>query len=354
VTPEVQTLRTKSIETYRAKMTELIETIRARSKARLILITPSPYDETVQMDGKPARIGAGGAVAKCAEIVKELAEKFGTELVEFNAPMTQLNLEKQKAEPKFTLCGADRVHPGAAGHLVMAGLFLQDQKVISHAATIHLDTKAGTAQAEGAKVGTVTVGDHQWTFEVTEEALPFVEAVQGSDKPSVVLAPAETETLLVPTLTDGRYRLLMDGKAVGEFRKREFKGDGLNLGAVGDAAPQVKQAKEIVQFGTERFSQQQVIRSIARVRKIAGPNVNVDDNAAFEAWAGKRLQQLKPETEAGKAWEADLKRFRDAKAHEKEALEKIDQITVKIYQSNKPQTHVWTLEQISGPQKDAK
>ena len=345
-------MRTKSLETYRAKMTELIETIRAKSKARLILITPSPYDETAQMEGKPARIGAGGAVAKCGEIVKELAEKFGTELVEFNVPMTQLNLEKQKADPKFTLCGADRVHPGAAGHLVMAGFFLRDQNVISHGAAITLDTKAGTVQAEGATAGKVTAGDHKWSFEVMEKVLPFPGTAGGKDPLFTVLDPAGEELFLVPTLTDGKYRFTVDDKEVGAFRKRDFKGGGLDIVAGDDAAPQVKQAKEIVQLGTERFAQQQIIRTIARMKKMAGPSVNVDDAATFEAFAAKRLQQLKPESDAGKTWQAEVKRFQDAKAHEKEALEKIEQITTKIYQSNKPQTHVWTLEQVSGPKKE--
>jgi lysophospholipase L1-like esterase len=362
VTPEVQGLRAKSLETYRAKMTELIETIRAKSKARVILITPSPYDETVQMEGKPARIGAGAAVAKCADVVKELAAKFGTELVEFNAPMTQFNLEKQKTDPKFTLCGSDRVHPGAAGHSVMAGLFLTQQKALGQPIKIDLDAKAGTVEAQGAKAGKVTKADQKWTFEVTENVLPFdgqwlgltVKDAEAAEITARLFGGSGAEILRVPTLTDGKYRLLMDDKEVGSYRKRELKGEGLNIAAIGDTAPQVKQAKEIIQLGSQRFSQQQVIRSIARTKRIAGPTVNVDDSAAFEAWAAKRLEQLKPETEAGKAWEADMKRFRDAKLHQKEAQEQIEQTTAKIYQSNKPQTHVWTLEQVSGPKKESK
>ncbi len=117
--------REKSIENYRAKMKEIVETIRAQSKARVILITPSPYDEAVQKEARPPHVGADAALARCVQIVKELAASEGTELVEFHEPMTKINLEGQKTDPKFTLCGGDRVHPGSPGHLMMAEAFLQ-------------------------------------------------------------------------------------------------------------------------------------------------------------------------------------------------------------------------------------
>jgi lysophospholipase L1-like esterase len=348
VTDQVQAARAKAIQTYRAKMKEVIEAIRAHSKARIILITPSPYDEGVQMEGKPPRLGPNAALGQCAQIVKEFAASFNTELVEFWEPMNILNAEGQKADPKFTLCGADRVHPGAPGHLVMADLFLKAQGVVKPVPKIELDVRAGTVSADGAKAGNVTTGDHKWTFEVTESALPFPNVVTDPN-PIYVRAAADLagENFRANHVTDGKYRLTIDGVDLGLFRKRTLGREQVNL-AESDAAPQVKQAKKIVQLGSERFAQQQVIRDIARMKKIVGPKVNVDDDAAFDAFAAQHLAQLKPETDAGKKWQADVKRFRDSKSRFNEAKDKIEALTKKIYESNQPKTHTWTLEKVSG------
>jgi len=348
VTPEVQAAREKAIETYRAKMKEVLETIRAQSKARLILITPSPYDESAQMEGKPPRLGPNAALGKCAQIVKELAASFNTELVEFWEPMNKLNAEGQKTDPKFTLCGADRVHPGAPGHLVMADLFLQAQGVTKPLPKIELDVRAGTVSAEGAKAGNVTVGDHKWTFEITENALPFSNILTDPNPIYTrVAADLAGENFHADHVTDGKYRLTIDGVDVGLYRKRTLGREQVYL-STSETAPQVKQAKEIIQLSTERFAQQQIIRDIARMKKILGPKVNIDDDAAFTAFADQHLAQLKPDSDAGKKWQADMKRFRDAKARQKEAQEKIEALTTKIYQSNQPKSHTWTLEKVSG------
>jgi lysophospholipase L1-like esterase len=126
-TPEVLAAREQSITAYRKNMTALIEAIQQRSKASIILIKPSPYDETAEIPGKPARKGANSALAKCADICGELAQKYHTAVVDFHGPMTKLMAEGQKLDPAFALVGRDRVHPGPPGHLVMASLFLRAQ-----------------------------------------------------------------------------------------------------------------------------------------------------------------------------------------------------------------------------------
>ncbi|QIF00539.1 SGNH/GDSL hydrolase family protein [Roseimicrobium sp. ORNL1] len=126
-TPEMLAGREKSITDYRKNMTALVEAIQKRSKAAIILVKPSPYDETAEINGKPARKGANGALAKCSEICGELAQKYNTAVVDFHGPMTKLMTEGQKLDPGFALVGRDRVHPGLPGHLVMASLFLRAQ-----------------------------------------------------------------------------------------------------------------------------------------------------------------------------------------------------------------------------------
>ncbi len=125
-TPEMLAAREKSITSYRGNMEALIKAIQARSKAAIILVKPSPYDETAEL-AKPARKGANGALGRCSEICEELAAAHGAAVVDFHGPMTRLMAEGQKIDPKYALVGGDRVHPGPPGHLVMASLFLRAQ-----------------------------------------------------------------------------------------------------------------------------------------------------------------------------------------------------------------------------------
>ena len=346
IPPEMLAAREKSIETYRAKMKEIVEAIRAQSKARIILITPSPYDEKVQKEGRPAHVGADAALDRCVQIVKELAASQNTELVEFHEPLTQLNLEGQKVDPKYTLCGGDRVHPGSPGHLMMAEAFLRQQGVLKDAATVTLDAGAGTLTAEHAKVGPVTAGDHKWSFEVTEDAVPYpVNTMEFTPLIYKEAAAFNGETFNVSHLTDGKYRLTVDGVELGVSRKHDLKTEGWAI-ASSEKAPQMMQAKEIMQLSADRYVQEKIVRNLARMKKRVGPKVNLEDEAAFKTWSEGFLAKLKPEDAA--KFQADLKQYHEAKAHEKEAFQKIDELTAKIYESNKPKTHVWTLEKVAG------
>jgi hypothetical protein len=153
------------------------------------------------------------------------------------------------------------------------------------------------------------------------------------------------EAFYVSGITDGKYRLSIDGADVGIYPKRTFEKRGLSVGFC-EKAPQVIQAKEIVQLGTDRYAQERTIRIMARMKKRVGSKVNLDDEAAFNAWAEGFLAKLKPEDAA--KFQTDLKQYREARTHEKEALQKIDELTAKIYETNKPKTHAWTLEKVSG------
>ena len=68
------------------------------------------------------------ALVECGRIVRELAASAGASVVDFNGPLTEWNLARQKKDPTSTLVGPDRVHPGPVGHTLMAHLFLAAQK----------------------------------------------------------------------------------------------------------------------------------------------------------------------------------------------------------------------------------
>lgn len=94
---------------------------------QLTFLTPTPYDEGMETD-ETCYNGCAGALEECGRFASELAERFGGEVIDFNGPMTAINRELQRTDPKLSLIGPDRVHPlHTCGHSAMARLFLAAQ-----------------------------------------------------------------------------------------------------------------------------------------------------------------------------------------------------------------------------------
>lgn len=256
-TPQMLEAREASLKAYAANMDALLTAIRAKSKARVILVKPSPYDETATLP-KPARKGANGALARCAEMCEELARKHKTALVDFHGPMTRLMSEGQKKDPAFALCGGDRVHPGSAGHLVMASLF---------------------ARAQGLDLG-------------ERGPLPIMPGVQDPVLASIL--PASE---------------IIGGSPTASATPRADAG--------AERATEMS-ALSLDRFNTSQFfraiARMEVILRAAKV--------NLDDDTAVKTWIEERSKSFKPDSEAGKAWERQIEPYLLARKNAAEYTQK--------------------------------
>ena len=237
--PDQATLdgRKRALDNYRSNMDQLAGKLVAAGCARLIFVTPSPYDDTAQMAAENF-FGCNAALAQCGQYGRELAAKYQAGVVDLNGPMTALNLEKQKADPKFTIIGPDRVHPGDDGMLVMAYYFLKDQGVPTLVSRVTLAegkvTEAINADVTGLKVTVEGV-----EFDCTEKALPWV--IDPSAKAGLGLVPVEADLnqeQFAATVPAGNYRLLIDGQEVGQYAAEALQA-GINL-AANDKTPQYR------------------------------------------------------------------------------------------------------------------
>jgi lysophospholipase L1-like esterase len=98
---------------YRTGMAELVARLQADG-VRVVLVTPSPYDEYATGTGTPARVGVDGALAQCARIVYALAAEQQVPVIDLHAPLSR------RCAAGEALIDADRVHPTTAGHAAMA------------------------------------------------------------------------------------------------------------------------------------------------------------------------------------------------------------------------------------------
>ncbi len=277
----------QALNNYKANMAKVVARIRAEAgEPRLLFLTPSPFDQTVVLEKENNQPGCNEGLGRCADFVRELAAQNNGTVVDFHGPMTALNVEQQKKDPKWTIIGGDRVHPGAPGHLMMAWLFLKAQGAPAVVSSVKVDAATGRAvESLNAAVTKLAKQDGGIAFTVLEKALPF--PVDPGAKPVLALLPIERdlnqEILSVTGLAAGTYELKIDGAPVGRY-PAEALARGINL-AFNEATPQFKQAQLVARHDEQRRNAEAQACSLLNTRRWMQSHykVNVDDPAAVQA-----------------------------------------------------------------------
>ncbi|MDD2459855.1 MAG: SGNH/GDSL hydrolase family protein [Kiritimatiellia bacterium] len=326
-------------DNYRANMERLTARLKAEAgEPRLLFVTPSPFDQTGVNDRNNNQPGCNDGLARCAAIVHELAARNNGAVVDFHAPMTAFNLERQRQDPAFTIIGPDRVHPGAPGHLMMAWLFLKAQGAPALVSSVTIDAAAGRVVAsENAAVTGLEKRDGGWSFTVLEQALPF--PVDAAARPLLEWVPVERELnqeiVTVRGLAPGQYELRIDGAAVGRFSAEAFA-KGVNL-AFNEAVPQVRQAQAVARLNEARRSTETVLRNHAAVRWfLRHRKVDPDDLEAVRVYA---------ETKMAKTgyYEGKVPEYLKAWGQRGEVIEKVADLERQAWAARKPVPHLFAL-----------
>ena len=93
--------------------------------AKLIFCTPTPFDNLQICDAPHADYQE--CLAVISEKVKSLSAEYGVQCIDFNTYLLANMKEFQKADSRFSIVKADRVHPNAIGEELMADYFLKEQ-----------------------------------------------------------------------------------------------------------------------------------------------------------------------------------------------------------------------------------
>ncbi|MBQ8741871.1 MAG: hypothetical protein IJZ03_00730 [Clostridia bacterium] len=126
MTDENKRLAETALKIYSEKLPELTDKIRSSGVQRIIYLAPTPYDEEQDCE-EFSYVGTFGALRKCADMMKDLAEKTGGEFYDFGGEFVNILHELYTMGSSAKLVGGDRVHPTDLGHVVMARLFLAAQ-----------------------------------------------------------------------------------------------------------------------------------------------------------------------------------------------------------------------------------
>lgn len=258
-------------ETYDQAMLTLTKVL-LDAGVKVVLIKPSIFDDTADMP-VPRLPGCGAALAGYATRVQAIAEDFKLATVDFNGPMSAINVQQQKQNPQFSIVGPDRVHPTEPGHLVMAYEFLRAQIVSGVVSRMTIDAAAGKAEViENCTVSNLKGAADNLAFTCLEKALPF--PVEAGAKSALELVPFmqafNQEIVRVRGLATGDYELSIDGKRICVYTAAQLA-DGVNLAGETNA-PQLQQALAVQAVLRRKWKAEAKLRSLAFIEHNVWPD----------------------------------------------------------------------------------
>jgi lysophospholipase L1-like esterase len=248
-------------DTFFAGLKHIVDSTRAAVPGlRITAIDPSPYDDvtrpfTLQPDGYNA------VLMKYGDWIRSYTTEAKLDFADLNTPVVEMLRQANTADPALAQkIIPDRIHPGLAGHIVMAEGLLKAWGARAIVSSVTLDAKGGTViQSDFTKVSDIHAGAPLvWTE--TDEALPLPFAgmlAQDRDhtlalsiRSSDVTAALNQQTLQVQNLSPGRYKLSIDSQPTGEWSDAELA-QGINL-AVLDT-PMSRQAMNVRDLTTKHL-----------------------------------------------------------------------------------------------------
>jgi len=338
-----------TFQTYRKDMLEVLKRIE-KIDAVPILMTPTMYD------GRRARVRAVeegrsfGEIADRAEYynatlayygawLRDLALERGYGFVDMYYPLNKVTTEQRRTYPEFTLI-PDTVHPGPAGHLVMAAAFLEDMSCPALVSQIVVNVENGKGilrKAENASVSKLVMNRQGGSFTLLENALPWVVPEEARKVPNFteINERLNREILIIRGLEPGKYSLSIDGNKIGVYSSdRLFTGANL---ALEPATPQYAQATRIMELNRTRNDTLHVkgLRNYILLLK-------------RRRWLRARLENSPDDQELKdrlKTIEGKLANFDQQVSL---FTKRIKEIEREIYKANKPKPHRYLLEKVGG------
>ena len=235
----------------------IVAGVRARLPGvRVTALTPSPFDD-VTRPPEPRR-GGNAPLVRFGRWIERHAREAGLEVVDTNAPLVRVLERANEADPERARgIIPDRVHPGLAGALIMAGQLLKAWDARPVVAAAAIDASGAVPEVlsvEHARVsGLSREGDGGIGWTQLDDALPLPfaaweaaedegPAVSLAIRCSDVTAALNLQPLRVVGLKEPGYALRIDGAPVGAFTSAELAA-GVNLAVLG--TPMAAQAGRV-------------------------------------------------------------------------------------------------------------
>src|SRR5260370_14087875 len=192
----------------------------ALPEVRLTLIQPSPFDDVTRPPNFPE--GYNGVLKKYGAFVQELGKAEGATVVDLNAPVVDGLLKVNKTNaPLARQIVPDRIHPGAAGHLVMRAALLRAWNASPAVTRVEIDGSAAhLVHAENTEVTGLAAKGTYLERPQHVKALPLTVNFKDGEVEPAQLAGAGLDALdqqsLKGTGLTGRRERLIDSAVRGK------------------------------------------------------------------------------------------------------------------------------------------
>ncbi len=240
---------------YSKGMQYLTTTLKRRlPAARLTLIQPSPYDDVTR-----APLFEGGynnVLRRYSDFLKELAARERHHVADLNTSVVAaLAQAKSIHEADAAKLIPDRVHPGPAGHLLMAKALLDSWNAPALVTEVEIDASRKSIVSErNTQVSGLRATGKSLYWTQLDEALPM--PVDTKDpllalalKASDFTERLNRQPLKIAKLPAGQYTLKIDGLAIGSFSAAQLAA-GLNLAEL--PTPMAEQAAAVHSLTLQR------------------------------------------------------------------------------------------------------
>ncbi len=239
-----QPFREDIFKAYVRSQTQIAKVLHEHA-ARVAFLTPQPIEDKRPDPDKDVK---NESLRRFSDGLKEVASQTGSTFVDQFDPYMAIMMRERAANPKAFIGGGDAVHPGPAGHTLMAWAVLKGLGAGAMVSRADIDASASkVAAAEGCQIKNLKAGGGVVSFDRVDEALPM--PIDPKAEPALKLAPVLAELsryeLRVTGLPAGDYELSVDGETAGRFTGAEL-GEGCNLST--KAGPVTKQAQDVLKL----------------------------------------------------------------------------------------------------------
>ncbi len=242
-----QAFREDICRAYVRSQTEIVKILKSQG-ARVALLTPQPIEDKTPVEHD--KNVKNQSLRRFSDALREVADANGAVYVDQFDPYMKIMLAARAAKPDAMIGGGDAVHPGPAGHTLMAWAILKGLNAPALVSECGIDVSRGffrnkVVSQKNCRISNVKVKDGSVGFDRLDFALPM--PVDAKAVAALALAPVSEDLnrylLKVDGLKNERYELVIDGVKVGVY-SREQLAQGVNLATA--ATPNAAQALRVL------------------------------------------------------------------------------------------------------------
>ena len=306
-----QKFREDIFKAYVRSQTELAKELEANG-ARVAFLTSQPIEDKRPDPDKDVK---NQSLRQFSDGLKEVAAKQGATFVDQFDPYMAIMMHERAADPAAFIGGGDAVHPGPAGHTIMAWAILKALGAPALVSRAEIDGAAGkVVTVEGCRVDNIKADKGTVSFDRLDDALPMPvdPKAESALKLAPILQDLNRYELQVTGLPEGTYELSIDGESAAKASSEDLA-KGWNLATSAGAI--TKQSQDVLTLVFQK------------------------NNLFFQRWRSVQLHDFpgwaqSPEVESKRA--AELARF-DSQIADTE---------VQINTARKPKSHHFELRKL--------